>query len=391
MKAFLWSLIFILAIGTFAQADTTVNTLKDTSMQKSSNSGFKASAGGFIALDLMTLEKQEDKSTDVGTGIGVLDLKIYGRYDKFSSKIKLDLDDSRLSDKYNIFEEVTISFQPYKYLKITTGKGVVPFRQKHWGVIKGSYVDGGSIIDNSPYRYWTDIDEQIFTSIRVGSWSYGIQNTFSMYSDSKVVDRNSDGSPKIDKDSGEYKTISSKKYNTKDSQGFANKLEIFPTRGLSLFTAAAIYKDKLQYPSSTYLVGLGGKFEYGPFEIWNEMSYGSSQTDSKTKYGFQHKHEVQAQLGGSYSITDTVDVLTNLEYGLVNIKNHLEDGHAPKDNNTIYKIEAGTKYNFNTKTFVTVGGIYEKLDRYQGMTAKYDAKTTDADAFGFTTSLSYWF
>jgi hypothetical protein len=98
---------------------------------------------GFIALDVFKWVKKEGSYEEMNVGIGTLNLDARTKYQGTSLKFKLDLD-GNLSKINNIFEEALVTQEVAPWFAVSAGKGVVPFHQKHYGVIKDSYVDGGT-------------------------------------------------------------------------------------------------------------------------------------------------------------------------------------------------------------------------------------------------------
>ncbi|GAB4012239.1 MAG: hypothetical protein Fur0010_07890 [Bdellovibrio sp.] len=349
-----------------------------------------AEVKGFLALDLFKISKIENRNQSVETGIGVLDLKVYGNQDNIYARFKLDLDNSKLGEPYNIFEEATATYRYTETTQITAGKGVVPFHRLHWGVIENTYIDGGSVIGSE--NAWRDVDRKIILSVRLGDFRRGWMNHITFWGESKAVSRDRDGQLLFDSNDALIFT-NAKTVKTDEERGLANKLEIFPDNNWSLSLAGIYYKSDL-VPDESYAFDTGAKFRNQMWELWFEYMYGLKTTHYADKYASKRKNEHFVQFGVERKINNLINILFDIEGVWVKDLRHdnrgatnklrFNDGRTYETNNA--KFEAGVKFNISKAAFVTVGGLIEK----QWQTVE-SVERSPIHAYETATKLSFWF
>jgi len=347
---------------------------------------------GFLALDMAVLKQVTKRHTALSTGIGVLDLKFFAEHENLSSKIKLDLDDTKLSDPYNLFEEATVSYKPTKDLKFTAGKGVVPFHRLHWGALEHTYIDSGSAL---PYPsvdlYWKDIDNKLITSVRYNNSVYKFNNAFTFWGDSKQLSRNADGSYSYDQNGRPYYE-NSKTFSTDHEWGLANKLEIYPLKGFEVSLSGVVYSQDLN-PDTNWALDSGFGYETDKLEIWFETMYGqSSQSRNYQTYydkdlkatvnpSIFKKRENTYQLGAEVYLTDLMNYVVNSEYAI--IKNNLWS--KVKNENKAAKFDNAIKFKIAKAAHIATGVMYEKMWKDEA-----GVKST-VNALEVAAKLSFWF
>lgn len=357
-------LLFVLFISTFFNKTHAVS----------------ADVKGFIALDALKVVKRANKDTSFEAGLGALDLKIYATHENLTAKLKLDLDDSSIDEAYNIFEEANASYRFYDWLKFTAGKGQVPFHQKHWGVIEGAYVDGGSVLGSE--NSWRDQDNKIISLLQFGSKSRGFINSFTFYGDSQQIQKNREGQPEVDTSGSRplFKTKRAQNFRTDDERGFANKLEFF-VDDLTVYAAFIHYYNDV-YPDESYAWDIGGRYKTKTMEIWFEAMHGFFSTHQNAKYVSRRQYENFFQLGSEWYINKLINVLCNFEF--IRVNDNTWNWIKERDNN--YKIDAGTKFKLKPNAFITLGALAEKKHSWVGS----DKKSKD-QAFEMATKFSFWF
>jgi hypothetical protein len=353
---------------------------------------------GFLALDLLKIQKIDTYPKDhlsYTAGIGTFDLKFNAEQDRLSLRIKLDLDDKSLTYVGNIFEEVTANYRLNDMWNFTAGKGVVPFHQKHWGVLQNCYVDGGTVLE--AYPKWNDQDEKYLGIINYGSYNRGFINSFTFYGDSKDVDREADGSESLSNVAGKgdvkrgYKNQLS--FDAQYQHGFANQFEVYPIKGLTLAVAGIHYWNAVN-PKASWAVDANGKFKNDRGEIWAEYVYGYYSSDYWTSYSVLYDHEMVGQVGGELYLTDTWSALANLEYQWSNRQeyNYIDS----KDKNyrrgqkvemNAYKADVGMKAKIDNSAYITLGAIAERKTEKQSDRPKRDA----VNAYVVGSTFSWWF
>lgn len=349
-----------------------------------------AEVKGFLALDLFRLIKVENKNQSVETGIGVLDLKIYGSQDNVFARFKLDLDDSKLGEPYNIFEEATATYKYSDMVQFTAGKGVVPFHRLHWGVIENTYIDGGSVIGTE--NSWRDVDQKIILSMRIGDFKQGFMNHFTFWGESKAVSRDRDGQLLFDANDSLTFT-NAKTFKTDEERGLANKFEYFVNNNWSTSLSAIYYKSDLA-PDESYAFDTGARYRDALWELWFEYMYGLKTTHYADKYATKAKNEHFVQFGAERKITNFVNVLIDAEALWVKDLRHdnrgatsklrFNDGKTYQTNNA--KFEAGVKLNISKSAFITIGTLIEK--QWQEVDS---VKRDPIHAYELATKLSVWF
>ena len=352
---------------------------------------------GFIAADVLNLEqvKEEEQKANhtIHSGIGVLDLKLYGRFNNLQSKIKLDLDSGSLSQRYNLFEEVTLTYKVLPLLKIRLGKGVVPFHRKHWGVLKHSYRDSGSELN--PEHSWRDQDKKILLSFIYGSYQSGLFNSFTLWGNSsrpvfkngelKFVGRKGSKTHRLSYDSNIN-------FNTLEEQGIANKLELFFDRTHSLSLAGIAYNSKWN-PHWSYALDAAYRYRTSKREIWFEYTYGLFGTHWGAKYAVYKNKEHLVQLGMDEYLSPRFNWVANTEYAKVDKQNHSPELGNIRNNDGLFhdvdtfKVETGVKFKFPGRSgHMTFGVFYEQKNKVSG-----GVRQPKRSALQLANTLAFWF
>jgi hypothetical protein len=333
---------------------------------------------GFIALNLLKVQKEEKKDTLLETGIGTVDLKFYAQHGDLSSKIKLDLDDKNLDEAYNLFEEAIVTYTINDFIAITAGKGLVPFHQKHYGILESSYIDGGSPLGAN--NSWRDQDNKLLTILKIGSYSQGLINRFTFYGENKQIIKDSNNKPILDsQDKLQY--ADSKSFKTSDEKGFSNKLEVF-FNNLALYISGIHYSNNVA-PRSRYALDVGGRYKTKELEIWAEYMYGLWATHQGHQYAAYKKYEHFIQLGAEFYINDLINWIINSEVVLVD---DIDWDTTTKDETNNCKLETGIKFKIRKNSFFTVGILGERKDSWQN---KVKQPTRKLAKLGF--NLALWF
>lgn len=351
---------------------------------------FDASIKGFIALDMLSIKKQESRKQEVETGIGTLDLKVYATQDDFTAKLKLDLDDSRIGDAGNIFEEATVSYKFLPDHQLIMGKGKVPFHQMHWGVINSSYTDGGAIFNTD--HSIRDFDNRLVLTWRYGGFTRGFFNYLTYWGNSEQAQKNSNGTLRTSGSAPNLSLVTqnNKTFSSKDEAGVANKFEWFFNRQLSASMAAIYYYNDIN-PKNSWAFDLATRYSSRDVEVWAEMVRGFTSTNPYARYATLKKNESLFQIGAEYYLTELYNALANIEAVLVNNQHHevtgstFNDGKRVKTNT--YKVEAGVKVKFQKSAFMTLGAQAERQDE------EVPADNTDTSQFAYqlAAKISFWF
>lgn len=352
---------------------------------------FDATIKGFIALDMLVLEKQEARKQELETGIGTLDLKVYATQDDFSAKLKLDLDDSRLGDAYNIFEEATVSYKFMPDHQLILGKGKVPFHQMHWGVINSSFIDGGSIMGTEHGLY--DLDNRLLLSWRFGGFSRGFFNYLTYWGESQRPQTNRDGTIRYSNSTanGQIQYENSKTFSSKEQAGIANQFEWFINRQLSVSVAGMYYYNDLN-PKNNWAFDLATQYSSRDLEVWAEYVRAFISTNDKSRYPTFRKNEHLVQLGAEFYLTELYNFLVNAEAAFVNDQRHFVSGNTfdndgKKYEVDTYKLEAGVKIKLQKMAFITLGTHVEK----QNEVVKTNGTDTSKFAYQLASKFSFWF
>ena len=359
-------------------------------------SAYKVKVKGFIAADILNLEQKKEQEakaeSSFHSGISILDLKLYGKIDKVESKIKLDLDGGSLSQRYNLFEEATLSYKIFPRLKIKIGKGVVPFHLKHWGVLKRSYRDSGSELD--PGHFWRDQDRKILLSFIYGTKKSGLVNSFTLWGNSSRPTYQ-DGELRIRGRNQEERRLDYYNYitfNTSDEQGIANKLELFFNSDHALSLAGIAYNSKWN-PHWSYALDMAYLYRNSKREIWFEYTYGLYGTHWGAKYAVQKNKEHLVQLGIDESLNNRFSLVANAEYAKVDKQNYSAKLGNTRDNDGLFhdvdtfKIETGIKLKFSgRKDHLTLGALYEQQGKTSG-----GVKQPKRSTVQLASILKFWF
>ncbi len=363
---------------------------------------------GFLALDLLTMQKSDGSNQVLETGIGVLDIKLYASHEDFRYKIKLDLDGD-LSNRNGLFEEASLSYLPTKFLKLTFGKGKVPFHRMRYGVLESSYIDGGSLLGTN--HSLRDQDRKILISTRIGSYNHGFFNHFTFYGNSSSPKRLRADDSKLDlkDDWSDISYENSKIFNTKFEKGFANKFEWLISRSMNL-SLAALYFDRDIDPKADYAFAIGYEYDLNAFEIYFEYVWAYLSKHPNDKHTSKSQREQIIQLGGQYRFNQEWALAVNMEAAFVNTERHLKtdypsrpsggnaknpadygfgqsfnnDGSKREADNM--KFEIGLKHKVTKSLVITVGTVLErKWEKINNI------ESDPKDAYKVASSLSFWF
>lgn len=371
---------------------------------------------GFIALDALNYEKISKTKGAAVIGIGVLDLKVFAEQDYLSAAIKLDLDNSKLGEANNIFEEAYASYRGIKGWRFSLGKGIIKFQNLHWGVIENSYLDGGSLIGTE--NGWRKVSRKNFISATYGNRGTGFTNTFAIFGDSTEIKTYDNGSIAYATSGGSgiqssplkvtgYTADNVPAFNTSKEQGFANKLELF-REGYWTLTAGQIYYRNKWAPTGSYAFDFGATRDADDWEFWVDLMWGKQSKAPFEAYSTYLKQEYFAQVGTQYHINTDWSWLMNVEY--THVKDKYHDYSTPfqqegkwyqGDTNrqfgqTVwsqnYKIESGAQYNLSKSAFLTMGGLYEKRKTTVDIAkALSNFRYPNNEAFKLATTVSFWF
>lgn len=338
---------------------------------------FSADIRGFIALDMIGIEKIDSEKVDATMALGALDLKIYATHDDFTARIKLDLDDSNIGKPYNIYEEANVTYRATDDFKITGGKAKVPFHRMRYGITESNYIDSGSLLglDHS----WRDQDQKILVTTSYGSYKKNYFAHLTLYGDTEEFEKNRDGTLKYNFDSRfssyELSKRPSNAYHFRDEIGASAKFEYFFSRELEMSVAAIYYKSDWSEPS--WGLDYGGRYKVGHHEIWWESVYAVYRTHPFDRYPSFYQTEMYVGVGGEYRFNQKWAGLLNFETMIVNNWAWGPQSIDPADNNGAggttsqkfesalyendnYKAEIGAKYYFQKSAFMTLGFMYEK-------------------------------
>jgi hypothetical protein len=334
--------------------------------------------GGFVALDLVTLTDRywdEESEGEYGFGIGTVSLKVKSYVDDTSFKVKLDIDSRYIDGSYNLIEELVVGQKLTDNFTIKAGKGIVAFHNKHYGVVKDSYFDGGTVLGYGLINF-DDQDRRIFISTVCGGYKSGYRNTFSLYAKEDMDQSkglNAAGNEK-------YKYTTAKNVDPENQIGVANKFEYYMTKEITTSVAGLIYMHK-QNPHTNYAVDLGAKYRTADLEGWFEAQYGKSSLDNGEDDPVENKKELVAQVGAEYYIiSQKVSLLTDIEYASVKYN---EVGSTTEVAASYAKAEAGVGYKFNKHTKLTTGLLLETMEN--------DAWEDNKKAYMVKSGVTYYF
>lgn len=347
---------------------------------------FDTSIRGFIALDVLSVIKQEGEKQEAETGIGTLDIKVYATHEDFSFKLKLDLDDSRIGDAGNLFEEATVSYRLLPDHQLIMGKGKVSFHQMHYGAISTSYTDGGSNFNTD--HSVRDFDNRLLLSWRSGGFAKGFFNYLTYWGNSQQAQLNSDGTPRIV--SGRLQFSNEKTFSSKEEAGVANRLEWFFNRELSASVGGIYYYNNLN-PKNSWAMNLASRYTSKNVEIWAEYIRGFTSTHPSANFATFKKNEHLFQIGTEIYLTELYNFVTNAEAVLVNNQKHFETGssfnNGQKLETDTYKYEAAIKIKFQKEAFMVLGGQIEK----QNEVIKATGLDKSEYAYQLASKVSFWF
>lgn len=350
---------------------------------------------GFVALNTLSYEKIEDKDATMKMGIGTIDLKFYFNHEDFGAKIKLDLD-GQLSESNNLYEEAMVNWRGIRNLKLSLGKGKLRFHQVSYGVLEGSYIDGGSLLGT--YHSFRDQDRKIMGEVAYGSYRTGYKNTFAIYADSSqpsVSTRNDTG---FEIDDDKFLVYENEKeIDTRADVGLVNQFTIFPKRGLH-FSFGALLRDREADYNKNYSFDFNGKYKTGNWELIWEYAYAYVSTHPNDQYSVEHQNEQMAQFQTLYTITDITKLQVNIEAAFIRGQ-RFNSANIPGDDlgdtyrntgvstgNNNYKVDTGILWKVAKRVNLKLGVLYER---------KYSWYDNDYNGFKYAWSLgsgvNFWF
>ena len=351
---------------------------------------------GFIAADILSLQqigqKEEKVDRSLHSGIERLELKLYGYLGKLESKVKLDLDNRSLGKKYNLFEEAILSYRLSPRFKIRMGKGLVPFHQKHWGVLKRSYHDSGFKLD--PLHSWRDQDKKILLSLLYGDKRNGAVNSFTLWGNSSRPVYENDGELKFvgTREERQLSYDNHITFNVGEEQGIANKLELLFNRTHTWSFAGIAYNSEWN-PHWSYAVDAAFHYQTEKLAVWFEYTYGITGTHWGAKNAVYKNKEHLFQLGLEQYWNSRLNILANAEYAKVNRQNHSSElGNTGNNDGLFYdvdtfKLETGFKYKIpDHKSYLTLGMFYEQQNRVHG-----EISLPKRSALQLASTLTVWF
>lgn len=371
----------------------------------SSVHAFDFDVKGFLALDTFTIIKEEQQSQRAEMGIGTVDLKFYFNHEDFSAKIKLDLDGD-LSESNNLYEEATISWRASEQLKLTFGKGKVPFHQMHYGILESHYIDGGSLLATS--HSWRDQDRKLILQASWGNSQNPSIQHLTFWGNANQAKRNRANSAFPDLSdyngqtapAGNIKTENKKTFNTKKERGLAYKINHALTRELTLSSGLIYYYLDIN-PSENWAVDLSARYYKDAIEIWWEYVYGFWSTHPNANFSVRSQYEHLWQLGISQELNDFVTIALNLEAAFVNKRLHLA-GDYPATGNFAFgqnsandgsvneidnmKAELGLIFAMSKRTSFIVGVMWENKKQKENST-----KTLSKNAYQLGSGMTYFF
>lgn len=333
--------------------------------------------GGFIAVDLLRVTKQDGRLEDDVMGVGSLDIKLTARKDRTYFRLKLDLDDSSIGKAYKIFEEARLSYRLSPDLQVSMGKGVVRFHRLHWGGINASYFDNGSAIGG---YHWTfsDQDNRLLASIEYGN-RQTVQHTFTVYGDDTLhMRKNRDGTVAKDPVTNEPMVeATSKEFSLRDQRGGAYRLDVPLGGGWNASAATIAFWHRFN-PELNYAFDAGVEYKDETWNLWAEALWGRS---GSFLYQYKDRTEMLAQVGAEYLVLPVLGLIIDLE--TANFDYVSTSAPEPKQvTGTMSKLEIAARYELQPMTFWTNGLMLERQD-LKGSAA---IKATQV-----LSSISHWF
>ncbi|WP_034727648.1 hypothetical protein [Bacteriovorax sp. BSW11_IV] len=372
---------------------------------------------GFIVIDALSFEKQKEKNEEINAEIITLDLKFYFRHENWSAKLKLDLDGSIAEDNQEIYEEANVTYRHSNNVRITAGKGKVPFHQMHFGAARPSFIDGGSILFSS--NSWRDQDNKILLGVQLGSYRSGWINEFTFWGNANnpKVDRVTEG-PYFGKYSDgtiEYET--GKTLETKKQRGFANKFTYTPAYGVKYSVAGNYYWRDID-PKADWALDLAMTDSNDEREYWFEYMWGFTSKHPNDKYTAKKQWEHYIQAGYEYRLTETFSLALSGEAVLVKKLNHdkndynganesadggygqsrYNNGQVAKTNN--YMLETAAKWRLAKSVDFKLGLTYERKYIWEARNPSSKNQTaSDKEylykgfqwAYQLAAGISFWF
>ncbi len=338
---------------------------------------------GFLALDIFKWVKKEGSNEDMNVGIGTINVDARARNGGTSLKIKLDLDGDLMRNPNALFEEATITQEVTDNIFVTAGKGVVPFHQKHYGVINDSYFDGGTVVGNYYWNYG-DQDRRYLLSLALGEKGAPVRNFVTFYGEGAYQDARGYGTyvPKTDVKNERLAFQDRKGIDPRDQRGIADKVDFQISKEL-LVAAAALYTYNRVDPHTNYAFVTSGKYFIPQvIEAWYEAQYGYS---SSYRYNFKNKKEVVAQVGADYYLTPTFSVLTDAESAnFAYVKTGGKSEIAVEG--VLSKLEVGVATHFSDRATWTNGFLYEIGDVSEDKVTKTTGRNGQQLGSSFTFS-----
>ncbi len=333
--------------------------------------GVETKFSGFIGIDLMKISKENEKRTEYNNGIGAIDIKFSSYYEKFSSKIKLDLDEKKFEQTYNLFEEASVTYNYSPTMKFEMGKNKVSFYKQIRGAIEASYFDGGSLLGTG--QSWYDIDNKNLIEFTYGSKDLGFFNHLTIYGDK----------------------YQSKNVNLRTRYGIADNFEFFPMANVTVAVAGVLFRNNAPESNNdghedNWAVDTNAQYTRGSFDFFFEYLYGSLSTGNNVKYGAIQATDHIAQVGFEQNFSELLNFLLEVEAAIVDKEcndqeydDNLKSKHLEQ---TTVKVEAGVKFKMDRSIFFTTGVLYETASRKIEGVAQ-----PDLNVYQLAGTLSYWF
>jgi len=350
---------------------------------------------GFVALDLLNLEKVEGQEGSIGLGYGTADVKVYFNQEDFSAKIKLDIDGST-----DLMEEVLVMYRFDENYKMTFGKGKIRFHQMHYGISDITYTDGGYMINTS--HSFRDQDRKYLANLEIGRRKNGYYQNITFFGNSQSIKRDRDDAskPYLSSNSGTIEYTQEKTFNSKYERGLAYQFNLTPDYETQ-YSIAALYYWRDIDPDADWAFDLAYNKNTESFEVWFEYVFAYTSKHPNDKYTSKKQYDNLIQLGYLYRLTDKLATGINLEASFVRKQHHdknnydsstsgygqskYNDGETSKFYS--YKANPGFQYKLAQRAQLNYGLIFER--QYRNVTGKTDLEYYNA--YGANLSASFWF
>jgi hypothetical protein len=371
---------------------------------------------GFIVLDMMNIEKIQDRDASVEMGYGTADVKFYFNHQDFSSKIKLDIDGEVAENSntgqssFDLMEEALVNYRFNKAVKLTFGKGKVRFHQMHHGITERNYTDGGSILGTR--HGFRDQDRRYLLTLKTRSSSRGAYHYFTIFGQNREVDRDRDNpaEPDLYKAWDTLTYTNERTFNTRYQRGAAYKVELSPDYE-NKFSFAGLYYWRDIDPEADWALDLAYHRNTSTHEVWFEAVYAFMSKHPNDKYTALAEYDQLYQLGFLYKLKDNLAAGINLEAALVKTKHHDKDNYPDTGDYAIgqsdyndgqtgkvntYKVDIGVQYRPASRVQISSGIVLERQYLWDSGTSRTvrfgEMRYLSArNAFSLNAGLSFWF